>query len=307
MSYAILLLLGPGQIEINRLSDLLSSIVCYEDLSNVHFVAVNDGSTLLEQLDVYRKYFKSFNFVDNPLYGKCNVLFDRHAAGMIDGVRFIKDQLDVEFIVKMDTDVLCINPFSKKIQEYFLRSPDVGIAGTFLNWPMGGSRQAAFEDWRGRVKNVHHKPWIKNFLLFLRKGRSGSFLSHFKRRSIFKDALQNGYQYGQHIMGGGYAMSRLMVGEWSARGYLKDCSLFERSYLGEDSVMTIMAYASGFKPGCFNNPGDVFGVWYREPECAAEVLQSNGYALIHSIKSANPDDELKLRNSFKKVIDLPLA
>ncbi|WP_323813283.1 hypothetical protein [Cellvibrio sp. NN19] len=303
MKYAILLLLGPGQLEINRLTDLLDSILLHEQNSfnESNFLIINDGNTLLDQLDVYHSQFKTFHVINNPLYGKSKVLFDRHAAGMIYGFSYVYRYLDVDFVVKMDTDVFCINPFAQRVNEFFNISDHVGVAGTFLNWPMGVSRDAAFDDWKSRVENVHKKPLWKNSLLAVRKFKFKAFSLHFIRKNVFRRALDNGYRYGVHIMGGAYAVSIDLIREWARLGYMDHFDLFERSYLGEDSIVTILAYAAGYKMGCFNQSGDVFGVWYKEPEMPAAILKENGYALIHSIKSSQLEDELILRNEYKAV------
>ena len=301
MKYAILLLLGPGQLEINRLTDLLDSILFHEKNSSneSNFLIINDGNTLLDQLNFYRSQFKTFHVINNPLCGKSEILFDRHGAGMIYGFSYVHRCLDVDFIIKMDTDVFCINPFSQRVNDFFNTQDRVGLAGTFLNWPMGSPRESAFDDWELRVENVHNKTWWKNFFLAVREFSFNTFSLHFFRKKVFKRALSNGYRYGVHIMGGAYAVSIDLIREWARLGYIDHFDLFKRSYLGEDSIVTILTYAAGFKMGCFNRSGDVFGVWYKEPEMTAANLKENGYALIHSIKCSQLEDELTLRKIYK--------
>lgn len=146
MKYAIVLLLGPGQNEINRLLDLIYSLqVCQPGLEcEAYFVIVNDGNTLLEQLDSVKSSFFGFYILNNPLYGRSHVVFDRHVAGVIAGIDFVVEHLDVQFAIKMDTDVLCINSFAERVEIYFEKKTQIGLVGTYLNWPMGKSRNCIY-------------------------------------------------------------------------------------------------------------------------------------------------------------------
>jgi len=304
MKYALILLLGPGQKEIDRLLDLIYSLrVCQSLLdSEADFVIVNDGNVLLEQLNFVKSYFNGFHIIDNPLYGKSKVVFDRHASGVISGVDFVLENLDVQFAIKLDTDVFCINSFANRVKLFFEKNNQVGIAGTYLTWPKGECRKPAFLDWASRIENVHKKPFIKIFLIALMTRKWTSIRCHFFRKKMFSLALKNGYAYGVHIMGGAYAISSELMHRWKSLGYLRYPDLFERSYLGEDSVVTIMAFAAGFQLGCFNANDDVFGVWYRAPELSPQELYESGFSLIHSIKDADPDAERVLRDKYKRLL-----
>lgn len=103
-------------------------------------------------------------------------------------------------------------------------------------------------------------------------------------------------------MGGAYAVCSKLMHKWKNSGYLKYPQLFERSYLGEDSVVTIMAFAAGYKLGCFNSDGNVFGVWYQQPEMSAQELYDHGYSLIHSIKCVEQQHEDKLRREYFQIL-----
>jgi hypothetical protein len=303
VKYAFVLLLGPGQTEMDRLVDLIKSLKANQpDLKdNAYFVAVNDGNNLIDQLDMYRSSFNEFYLIENPLFGKSKVLFDRHVSGMIAGFEFVATQLKVDFVVKLDTDVLCINSFSERLERYFSEHPGVGIAGTYLTWPAGLSRKDAFVDWASRIKNVHKKSLIKNIVIAIATRKWSSIPCHFLRKKIFKSAIDYGYQYGQHIMGGSYAVSGKLIDQWYSRGYLQYPELFARSYLGEDTAISLLVFAAGYQLGCFNAKGEVFGVWYRQPEKSPSELYEMGYALIHSIKDQDAQREMQLRNSYRSL------
>ena len=304
MKYSMVLLLGPGQVETNRAYDLLESIHRYEVTAkqDLHFIVVNDGNQDLDQLKPLLDKFARSDIIPNPLHGVSDILYDRLAAGVFSGIRFAVSKGLPDFVMKIDTDAICISPFANRICEYFKTNPSVGFAGTYLEWPDGESRIGDFiRDWEKPTHNVYRKTFLKNFLIAIYEKNYKVIARHFKRKKLFRAALANGYKYGYHVQGGASAISRAALEIWAKNKTIDDPLLFSRSCLGDDIIFSLLAAATGLQLADFNKDGDVFGIWFRQPTYPVSQLKTRGYALLHSIKCKNMEDEIKLRTAIKNL------
>lgn len=285
---ALVILLGPDEIEIERTNDLLDSVAVYEhaNAANIDVIVVNDGNLNVGELHGHLTRFGRPIRVDNPLAGKRSDRFDRHTAGMLAALDEATKHGPYAFVLKLDTDALIVNTFSDALTDFFTAQPKVGAAGSFRMTPDGTAR-ATNEYWVRRIRRATALP--------LR--RPQSIRRTVRRRKIVADARHHGYADGDHVLGGSYAISGKVLDLWRSPGRL--VSLFEGTELGEDAVVSLLIQAAGFELADLNRPGEVFGVWFRELGLPPETLVER-FAVIHSLKSGDHQDEDTLRRIFRR-------
>lgn len=302
--YSIVVLIGPGETEALRFHDLVCSLIKNEPTikSHCNLILINDGNEFYRQMLDLERYFLSVAHLTNPLFGKSNNVCDRQTGGFLFGVNYALKNFNNDYVLKLDPDALCINSFSAKIIERTASSKDCGIVGTYQEWPSGGNRKEDFLDWGARVEKVHQKGFLRNLAIAMVLLDISIVRNYFRRKKIFKDAIGNGYSYGHHVQGGALALSNRFLAKLKETDMLSDPELFIRSYIGDDTIISLLAVSCGFRLESYNNSNEVFGIWFRQPAYEADELYSRGYSLIHSIKHKDIDEERKLRASFAKYI-----
>ncbi len=304
--FSILILLGPGENEAKRFLDLLKSIIKNEPMvrEKCNLIIVIDNNAFISDWSFIRSSFQSLTILYNPLTKFSKYVCDRQTAGFLFGMNYAITNFDNEYLLKVDTDVICINPFSDILSRYSKENPTIGICGTYLNWPLkGNSRLKDFADWGARIKKVHKKSLVKSMLSAIKYRRIVDITNFYKRRMIFKIAIANGYKYGYHVQGGAMMLTKAFVSEFSKCEIINNPYIFERSYIGDDNIISLISFYLGLKCSDFNNKDQVFGIWFDTPPISYQELLSNKLSLIHRIKCKNINDESTLRNDYKLAIN----
>lgn len=308
-----LVLLGPGVREQRRLMDLIRSLRhCEADmLACSTLVLVDDGDQdVRDILDLNSLGFCRICVVRNPYRGGEGgaIVYDRLMGGIIVGLRKIVELEDAEFVLKLDTDALAAGKFGDRIREFLRANPDAGMVGSYRHNPDGTPRGT--EDWWARhlrrtcglcptrlvALNVRYR---------LRWQLRHALRRWWIRRTWLRVACRNGWNWGDHILGGAYALSPKVIHCLrSERKWLSDPKLFEGTRVPEDIGLSILVPALGLKLAEYNRPGEVFGIWYQRPTRPIADLVKDGYALIHSIKSVDCEEENQLRKEAARVIGI---
>lgn len=295
--FAVLIPVGPGPQELQRFQDALESLFYFE-ASCSHVVLIDDVPHS-RQLDGFVKQIAAFHgrspeikvFV-NPRKSRGEGWSGGMCVGVALGTRWISEISGIDFLLRIDADSLVIAPFADKVRSEFESNKLLGQLGTFRRYIDGTPRIK--RDDAGLMA-----PFMKTFIV----KRYGRKHLHFIitlwgrdrfRKRIIRDALHNDYMFGEFCQGGGYAVSHSMLMALKHHGFLDDICLFRDFYLGEDVVMSLLCYACGLKASDFNREGQPFGVEMGLPKTPKEML-NKGYAIIHSIKSA----DLILENSIR--------
>ena len=301
MGFAIVLLLGPGEQETERARDLFDSILCHEGerAAEADVYVVNDGNTHLEALRVQLESFRRWFHLQNPLVamGRPHLL-NKHTAGMLHGLSEIARNGPYRFALKLDTDALIINPFHDKLVRFLDENPRAGVAGSYLRFPDGPERPG--NTFTGpRIVQVsglgHIRPVLRKQPLQV----PASLLRVVRRRRVLNQARRNGYVAGHHVQGGSYAVSGAALDAWREQELERTVLLFRDTWMGEDNTVSMLVKALGYDLVDFNGPGEVFGVWFREPQFPPEVLAER-YSVIHSVKNVERYTEEGLRSFFRE-------
>lgn len=172
---------------------------------------------------------------------------------------------DAPFFLKIDPDALVIGrDLSQALRAGFEADPAIGLLGTFRI------------DWNGEKRDLSY--W---------KARMNRRRKDFKR--VLEAAEKNGYQVGEGVQGGAYALSSSCLDQIIRSGWMhgKDGyapSTIKGQHVAEDSLITMLVYAAGFRAADFGGPGQVFGNWDVGLPMPPEELLRQNRLVAHSIK-----------------------
>src|ERR1700733_3208646 len=140
--FAVLIPVGPGQQEIERLRDTLSSLRAFEGSDEVNLLLVDDNDVPRDLASVAGRG-ASCEVLRTPLWrnGPPDP-YSAMVAGTIEGMRAAARH-QPEFLLKLDTDALVIAPVADKLRAAFSQD-GVGLVGSYTHTCTGARR-----DWSG--------------------------------------------------------------------------------------------------------------------------------------------------------------
>jgi hypothetical protein len=305
--YSAIVCVGPGEKELFRLKELLKSLVLHEPHSLERLIIVDDvteGRGLTEVV---------FNLLPTE---KCLVLRNpRRSQGdswrggitantlfaLIEGL--VSATRSVYFL-RLDTDSLVIAPFHARISEFFAKHPRCGVVGSCYRTDLRG-QPTARSTWEPRLRKLHR--WVRMRRKPFWHFEHALFGPRREIRKIISAALlapQTGkvqeYRLGNCAQGGGFAVRQELLSDLRDRGWLNGW-IWVDTDIGEDSVLSLLATAAGWNVEDFNQPGEVFGVQYQGLSGTPEDLVAARYSIVHSLKSLSWENELQLRESFRRL------
>lgn len=300
MSFAVFMLIGPGEITLRRSKDMLDSFWRFNRPDwDIDLYLINDGNQQLDDLSGELALFRQVYSLDNPLTGRSQVLMDRLTAGAIVGWNAVADSgKHYDYILKLDDDALIIGEFHSRLRNWFVDNPHAGKVGTLSHFPDGKPRPGN-STWAPVVKNgtTSSRLWPE-FKRKLRGHLPDSAWSHPVRRYLVgRRAKGHGYTDGTHVQGGSYALSLSAITKIGRE--FRDPLLFNYTGIGEDVAVSLLVKSVGLQLHQYNQPGEVFAVWWRTPTLAPSDLLDRQYAIVHSIKYDDADEEHRIRGYFK--------
>jgi hypothetical protein len=295
--YAIAVAVGPQPAEVERLHDLADAVASWEP-GGCWFVMIDDHPQPreLDKLIALPRAFKSFS-IHHPRHGR--KIAYRKGKGICSAIllamQWIQAHTDARFVLKLDTDSLVIGPFREKLEAAFRGDPSLGNLGAHTRTPGGQLRDTSAH--ANNVFRLHRPPFEPLHPIRSIIERYQEPLSTIRRH--IGHAVANGYEYGEHCLGGGYALSRPMLDSMADAGYLDDPSVWMSIDLPEDVMMGIYTRAAGFEFQNFVNDRDVFGVRHVGLADTPEKLISRGFSVIHAVKNDQHFKEADLRAFFR--------
>jgi hypothetical protein len=299
MSCASVVLVGPKEIEIDRLVDLAHSLAAHKTGPG-WFVMVDD-SPIPRHLD--RLVTLPSNIIPVALHHQRPhpILPFRHGGGLCSCVllamQWVRANTDARMLLKLDTDSLIIGPFEERLYRILDANPVLGMAGAHTLTPNGDKRLWEFH--AATIKRLLKPPfdWRRPLSRF-RGNVTDPTAEHVSR--MIRNALANGYDPGEHCLGGGYVLSSTLLDRMAEAGYLNDPYLWIDVDLAEDVMVAAHVRAVGMTLDNHVGQGEVFGVRYQGlPELPAQLLE-RGYGVIHSVKNDPRVDEPTIREFFRK-------
>jgi hypothetical protein len=300
MSFSVLIPVGGGDREMERLNDLFESLFHYEP-EVAEIVIVDDVMPARSFSGLPVPSPCRLVVLPNPRSGVGDGWLGGLAAGVIAGNAWLEKNSRCDFVLKLDTDALVIAPFSEKVIAAFEAQPGTFLFGSstktpnrvydlpedFSTAPALKKLQRPLTIWRRTCW-----PWPRLQCALFPRDR--------KRRSLIRAAVRNGYRLGLHCQGGAYALGRRGLRQLSADGVFTDPMLWIWTPCSEDIVITVSAYACGGTAGDLNDNGQPFGTLARGLPDTPDRLVERGFSIIHSVKDFEDFREDQTRDFFRK-------
>ena len=297
MSFAILIPLGPGRAELQRLGDLLEAVLHFEPTCTAA-VIINDGNDKEAARNVAGQFPVRCEILANPRNGRGSWWGGGSSAGTICGLRWITNHLEPEFVVKLDSDSLVIGHFKEALSQFFHANPTAALAGSHRRNPEGTPRDGlpfapAIQKLQRRFTVWRKCPLLGRNIQFGWFGRSR------KIRELILSAVNNGYEFGENCQGGAYAISVAGLNAFAKWGLLDDPLLFLNTPITEDVALGLFTRSLGMELRDFNHPGETFAVRHFGLSAPPAELLTNGYSIVHSIKNRGESTEEGFRTFFR--------
>ncbi|HEY0791745.1 MAG TPA: hypothetical protein VGD78_11845, partial [Chthoniobacterales bacterium] len=289
--YTLVVALGPGELELTRLTDLLSSIAFHQREGCAGVVLVNDGNPAASKGKGI-SFPASIEVVQNPREGRGSGWAGGLLTGLLHGFRIAHAQFPASYVLKLDTDSLVIAPFHARILAAIEAAPRAGLVGSYLH-PHQGDRQdiARYQAEKVRKLRAPVSLWRipKPHLRFGWTARARQ-LNVYQAR-----AREHRYVDGEFIEGGGYALTRGGLEGFERLGVFADPRVFTDLAVGEDTICSMLVKAAGLDLVDLSGQGGVFCIeprWLRHPP---PELISQGWSIIHSVKDFGEAKESETR------------
>ena len=281
--YGVIMPVGPGAREVDRMDDTLAMLREHEDVNEIHLVLVDDDASA-RALD---PGWPHQQVIVNPLRERRRRPDASSAmvAGTVAGLTACRTR-DVDMAIKLDTDAAVIAPFSRQIRSA-LDDPDLGVVGSYDTTSAGSVR-----DWSvweptlartGRCWHVTRRPdgrrawWYKS-----RRDRA-------TLRRLQAEALRHA-PAGAHCLGGAYAVSRR---------FLERAELRWRPWVGtrvaEDVMVGVLCAAAGLRMRSLVGRGEPFALAWQGLPASPDEIAAGGHSIVHSVKAPTLDEERGLR------------
>lgn len=304
---AVYIPVGPSAVDLIRVNDLIDSLAAYERCIKLivlvdHGPKPRDMSHIVKSADFSVVVLRHQPQVDNGTW---------LGAGCVTNLvslAFIASKVEVDFVLKLDTDALIINKFADQVAEAFRSHDDWGIAGSLGETSNRALRTKRFDDDTRRLveravemsKRVRSSPEglqnadIITWNLFTEEQRE-TFQGVCNELS---EAIRHGFA-GDHCQGGAYAISWRMVLQLKAKGVLDNPLRWLYLPIGEDRMMGAYCAALKMKLGDLCGIGEPFAVQYRGLPFVPEELILRRNSIIHSLRNNNCGSEESLREFFR--------
>jgi len=275
--------------DIDGLIDLIDSINYYIKDSYA-VVCVNDCKRN-ESNRVLKELFESeklINFVPKYQPDQSPNAYGSLWCNLFQGVEYSLENLEFNYLVKMDTDALVTgSELIKKIDEYFKQDNALGLIGSYRIRADGEKRTR----WRWALYLL--------YLVYFKKQLS-------RKSRIWKVCLRkargNGYRLGESVLGGAYIFSYMCINKMIK---LYPCYIIKNdkiylSGIGEDVIFGLLTYASDFKIGDFGRPEDPAAIAQKYLPISKEDIISFEKQIIHSVNKGNDGESEEVVRSFFK-------
>lgn len=285
-------MIGPSLREYVQFILLCESLSIHEPDSKqeAHIYIINDRSPYIQKEDI-EKFFNTVTIEKNPYSHRAHFHYDRHASHIILLSTLISTSgFHYDFILKLDTDVLIINPFKEKIYTIVDTHPSYGVAGIVTHDADGNIRKPY--PWHQRIYRLtHNLPPCPE---------CDTYYSASKKilQDTLERAVAHGYYLGKSVLGGSYIYSPQAIKTVHRLGIQPDS--FFGTHLGEDIVISLIVQAEGFDildtPSLKDNP---FGVWWLRPPHTPWNL-ARRFSILHSVRFKSRSLIIRLYEVIRK-------
>jgi hypothetical protein len=277
---AVIVPAGPS----DDVFDTVHSVVRYTDPSRVILVIDDRGELRAEQsVARLRELSPDIAVIPAPAAraGRCGGLWVKLSAGY----RWTLDNFDPDLVMRLDADAVMLGPGLEDLAERsFASDQGLGLLGSYRVGTDGGLRDFS---------------WVARQL----RAETGSRgLAHSKMRALLRHyhrlARSNGYEDGEHVLGGAYIHRGAVITAIAGNGWLDQARGVERTRLGDDHLISLLTVAAGYRMADFGGPdGPMALAWQGLPAHPADLL-ARGKLVTHSVRSWHDLTEQQIRDFF---------
>ena len=297
--YAIVVAVGPGPEELERLTDLSESIAAYAPEMD-RFVLIDDAQRPKElRARTHPSLRDRVAWVPTSPVRDPVGWRDRLTTGIWKAFRHLAGEGEWEFVLKVDTDSLLIAPPAEAIRKRFAQPDRPSLIGNYYS-----TTTTSEEGWKNfqpyveqlrKWLSVYRDPVTQRPKIYCGCGPRG-----FRRRNLLQKALQHGYVPSEHCQGGGYALTGEALATADRAGIWQDEYLWTDTAMGEDTALALSLKSLGLKIGSANRKGEPFGVVYRGLVAPPDELLRSSFAIIHCLRGDPHLAEPEIRSIFAK-------
>lgn len=199
---------------------------------------------------------------------------------------FAHAMFDYEVLMRMDTDALMTGyGLADDAAAIFRAQPNIAQLGTYM---VGTNGEISEFSWpSGQLeREIGKRGWLED-------RERCEFL-----RGLVDRARANGYQLGEHIIGGVALMNPVFI-ERLVHGGLLLREELRRSVLQEDHLFSLLVKAVGMDMGEFGGPDDPLANRWQGLPASPEHLAATGKKVIHSVRFWQDMTEAEIRAFFR--------
>ena len=297
-SVTLLMGIGPGPQELDRLADFFDALWCWEPAAG-SVVLIDDAPEprVLEQLFFPPPGFR-IHSIHHPRRGQGVGVWGALTEGILMGLDHIAEHEPAPMILKIDTDGHVIAPFAERAEAVFAAHPKVGMMGLHDTTCHGTPRP--YDPWVVGMFNYSLPvAFRKSQPIWHRRLQIQLFGQSALVRKRIKAAQANGYTLGEHCVGGAYMLRLDAVKDLRGQGMLREPSFWRHTHMSEDVVVSLYMRAAGWQLLGQTAPGQLFGVQHKGIPFSPEEMLAKGYALTHAVKNDERYSEADIRAFFK--------
>jgi hypothetical protein len=294
--YAVLIPVGKEPVERDRLDQLLDSLFHFEPRCPA-VVIVNDHGDRNKLREILLQHLPAgcqWVLLDNCRPERSWPWGGRFTYSLAEGFRWILANAKTEWVLRIDSDCLIIAPFAEQVYARVRAEPEIGLLGSHYH---AGRRQPAYRYHAARARR-----FARAFGLWRRPRwhmRTPWPVHNRKLRQLVTEASARGYEFGESILGGAYAITTEALRRIAAHQLLDDKNFLFNTPISEDHIFTMLVYAVGFGVRSFDSPGEPFRIWHGELPDTPDRLLDAGHAIIHSVKGYPGWSEEAVRAYFR--------
>ncbi len=281
---AVVIPVGPS-CEFDYVCDTIESVRHY--VTSSHVIIVLDDSGKGTGIAIKERFSDSVILTTPWIHGKNAGLY----MNLSRGFTFAYENYTFDVLLRLDTDSLVIGPNPEKDAiECFCQNPDYGIIGSYRIDCNGDPR-----DFSWPRDQLAKELSLRGLLANPRSRLSGWFFL----RKVHEQSLRNGYEAGEHCMGGAYFISR------ECTGRLYKNNLFSRqeiswSGLAEDQIFGLLIHSVGLRHGDFATGSLPMGLRWRGLPDSPEELIKRKKKVTHSTRFFKDMSERNIRQYFRE-------
>jgi hypothetical protein len=279
----VLMPVGPAENP-EYVRDTLESIVYFTTPSRRIIVSDNTGTNSCEYL---KTLFPGITVLTTPQNYRLGGEFYLHLSM---GLEFAHKNYDFDVLLGMDVDALVIgaHPEDEAI-DFFRDNPEFGIIGSYRVDCNGDPR-----DFTWPREQLRKESSLISLVSQPNHLRGVRFL-----RNMLQKSQENGYEPGEHCMGGAFFASRDFVSKLHQHNLLSRKEI-HWSRLGADHIFGLLINSVGLKHGDFSTGALPMGLRWRGLPCSPEELLVKGKKVAHSTRSYGTTNEAEIRRIFRE-------